>query len=68
MSAWHDYKLTVQKGTSVAIQLDREQKNLVERNRHYLKAIAEVILLCSFQEIALRGHDESDSSSNKENF
>ena len=33
-----------------------------------MKTIAEIILLCAQQEIALRGHDESLSSSNCGNF
>ena len=33
-----------------------------------MKTIAEIILLCAQQEIALRGHDESSSSSNHGNF
>ena len=39
-----------------------------EQNRYYIKTLAEVILFCAKQEIALRGHDESDESENKGNF
>ena len=39
-----------------------------EQNRYYIKTSAEVILFCAKQEIALRGHDESDESENKGNF
>ena len=37
-------------------------------NRHYVKTIAEIILLCARQEIALRGHDETEESLNPGNF
>ena len=38
------------------------------RKTHYLKSIAEVILLCAQQDLALRGHHESMESSNRGNF
>ena len=38
------------------------------KNRHYLKTILEVLLVCSQQEIALRGHDESMKSLSRGNF
>ena len=38
------------------------------KNRHYVKSVAEVLLLCSRQEIALRGHRESIESQNRGNF
>ena len=41
---------------------------LIAENRHYLKTIAEILLLCAHQEIALRRHDESSSSSNGGDF
>ena len=40
----------------------------VERNWHYLKTVCEILLLCTYQEIALRGHREDDTSINKGNF
>ena len=39
----------------------------IESNRHYLK-ITEILLVCSHQEIALRGHKESQTSLNRGNF
>ena len=48
--------------------MDSARKEQILRNRHYLKSVAEVILLCSCLEIALRGHDESIGSLNRGNF
>ena len=53
---------------NTACQLDKMRQILIAENRHYLKNIAEIILLCAHQEIALQGHDESSSSSNRGNF
>ena len=55
-------------GTSVANRLDAARSYSIKKNRHYLKTILEVLLVCSHQEIALRGHDESKNSSNRGNF
>ena len=68
MSSWHDFKLNEEHGTSVANRLDSARREQIPLNRHYLQSVAEVILLCSRLEIALRGHDESDVSLNKGNF
>ena len=40
----------------------------IARNRHYLKTVCEILLLCSYQEIALRGHREDELSANRGNF
>ena len=43
----------------------------IESNRHYLKTIAEVLLLCSKQDLEIRGHKESLQSEiplNRGNF
>ena len=42
--------------------------NVLNENRHYIRTIAEIILLCARQEIALRGHDETEESLNPGNF
>ena len=54
--------------TSVVDMLGVDRQKQIQKNRHYLKSVAEIILLCCAQEIALRAHDESDSSRNKGNF
>ncbi len=66
--SWHDYKQNQEHGTSVADRLGSARNEQIRLNRHYLQSVAEVILLCSRLEIALRGHDESNSSLNKGNF
>ena len=68
IQAWHDFTVNEGHGTSVANRLDSARKEQILRNRHYLKSIAEVILLCSRLETALRGHDESIGSLNRGNF
>lgn len=52
-------------GKSVADQLHTSRTLQIEKNRHYLKVVADVILLCALHEIALRGHDESLESVNR---
>ena len=44
--------------TSIADRLDIQHKEVIDKNRHYTKSIAEVILLCALQNFALCGHDE----------
>ena len=48
--------------------MDRLGEQALQSNRHYIKTIAEIILLCAHQEIALRGHEESALSQNPGNF
>jgi len=68
MVSWQEYKRNKESGTSVANRLDGARSYSIKKNRHYLKTILEVLLVCSYQEIALRGHDESKNSSNRGNF
>ena len=68
VSSWHEYKQNEECGTSVTSHLDSTRNEQIHLNRHYLRSVAEVILLCSRLEIALRGHDESNDSLNKGNF
>ena len=42
--------------------------NKLHKNRHYIQILAEIILLCSQQQIALRGHQEGEESMNKGNY
>ena len=39
-----------------------------QHNRYYIKTLIELIIFCGRQEIALRGHDESDESESRGNF
>lgn len=68
MLAWQQLKLNHQRKTTLAHRLDSLGDQALQMNRHYIKTIAEVILLCARQDIALRGHDESDKSENPGNF
>lgn len=66
--AWYSYTHTMTTGVTVADQLGNARAELVQRNRQYLKTIAEVLLLCARQDISLRGHRESADSTNRGNF
>lgn len=68
MVAWQEYTKNKASGTSIAHRLDSARSQLIAKNRHYLKTILQVLLVCSQQEIALRGHDESVKSRNRGNF
>lgn len=66
--AWDSYTHTMMTGVTVADQLGNARAELVQKNRQYLKTIAEVLLLCARQDISLRGHRESADSTNRGNF
>ncbi len=59
--AWEQYKSTSKTG-SIADQLGNKREEMIQKNRHYIKTVAEVLLLCSQQDVPLRGHDESLTS------
>ena len=65
--AWDMYNVTAKSGVTVADQLGSARAEKVRNNRHYIKTIAEVLLLCAKQDIALRGHRESAESPNRGN-
>lgn len=65
--AWQQYKSTSQ-GGSVAEQLGSTRAEQIRKNKHYIRTIVEVLLLCSRQEISIRGHRESSESTNRGNF
>ena len=52
----------------MADQLISQRASDVAANRMYISTIAQVVVLCARQGIALRGHDESSTSTNKGNF
>ena len=68
MQSWNQYKKNKRLGISIENHLDPTRSKQICNNRHYLKSIAETLLLTSCLEIALRGHDESKSSLNRGNF
>lgn len=48
--------------------IKNKNNELIKENRHYIKTLAEILLLTCKLEIAQRGHDESSESTNKGNF
>ena len=46
----------------------QRQNELERQNRETLKTISETVFFLSKQELALRGHDESNDSLNKGNY
>ena len=68
MVSWQEYANNKESGTSVANRLDAARFQLITKNWHYLKTILEFLMVCSQQEIALRGHDEPMKLLNKGNF
>ena len=68
MVAWQQFRLNQQHKTTLAHRMDRLGEQTLRSNWHYIKMIAEIILLCARQEIALRGHIESTHSHNPGNF
>ena len=70
MLNWQQFKLNMEKGTTVGARLDQERRRVINSNCHYVKALVEVILVCAQQGLALRGHSDAmdDSSINPGNF
>ena len=54
VSSWHEFKQNKEHGTSIASRLDSARNEQIRQNRHYLRSVAEVILLCSRLEIFLQ--------------
>ena len=55
-------------GTTVSGRMNSNRPVTILNNRHYNKTIAEVLLLCSRQDLGLRGHREGSESVNQSNF
>lgn len=68
MIAWRDYQRAVKTDATLANVLDKEHTKQVQENHAYIKTIGEVLLLTATQNIAQRGHDESEEYINKGNF
>ena len=64
MAKWMAYKQTK---STVADQLS-QRASTVAANRMYISTLSQVAVLCARQGFALRGHDESSTSSNKGNY
>ncbi|XP_011410045.1 PREDICTED: zinc finger MYM-type protein 1-like [Amphimedon queenslandica] len=68
MESWSQYKLNTQLGTSISARMESNHLEVISTNRHYIRSLIEILLLCAHQEIALRGHREGTNSPNKGNF
>ena len=66
--SWKEFTKNTTKHTSIADRLDSLRQQEIKNNRHYVKCICEILLLCARQELALRGHDESIESKDRGNF
>ena len=64
------FRLNMERQCTISQRLSTEYKELVQNNRHYVKCLATVALICAQQGIALRGHgdDMHDPSVNPGNF
>ena len=61
-------KVMKSKQKSISEQLNSALASQVQRNREKLYSIVKTILFCGRQNIAIRGHRESESSTNPGNF
>ena len=68
MACWNDYTANIKRHTSVAHRLETAREQVTKANRHYIKTLAEILLLCAKQELAVRGHRELTGSKNQGNF
>ena len=68
MMAWGEYQKMAKNKTSVLGMISKTNKDQIEENKHYLKTLGEVLLLTATQNIAQRGHRESETSKNQGNF
>ena len=51
VAAWNQYKSNTQHQHSIAEQLGMAREEQIRKNQHYIKTLAEIVLLCSHQEI-----------------
>ena len=63
MTRWAGFRQTKRTGPSTPVGFSQESDNCTKQ-----KTMLEIALLCARQDVALRGHDESDKSDNKGNF
>lgn len=68
MYAWTTYKKGAEMNMSLLNTVNKHRQKKVEENRTYIKTIASVLRLTATQNIAQRGHRESEDSTNKGNF
>ena len=68
MYAWNTYKKGAELNMSMLNAVNKHRQKKVEENRNYIKTIASVLRLTATQNIAQRGHRESEDSTNQGNF
>lgn len=68
MIAWEQHKLRVATSSDVTQLMDRGHIKMKQANRMYIKTLAEIILFCGRQELALRGDNEEEHSLSRGNF
>lgn len=66
--AWTEHKRMEAADTSVQQMVSEAHQKAVEENRHFIKTVAEILLLTAKQDIAQRGHRENDENTNRGNF
>ena len=65
---WNDYTTNVRRQSTIEHRIDSAHQQSITENQHYIFTLAEVLLMCAKQNMALRGHRESAESSNRGNF
>lgn len=68
MTAWADHDQLKAANSSVSQMINEAYQKSVQENRCYIKTVAEILLLTAKQDIAQRGHQENEESSNRGNF
>lgn len=68
MFAWGEHKKAILTDSSIRDVLNEAYNKKVQENRKYIKTVAEVLLLTSTQNIAQRGHRETEEADNRGNF
>ena len=67
MAWWARFNQSKDHG-AVADMLVSQRRTIIQENRKYLQTMLKIALLCARQDLALRGHDESQNSENKGTF
>ena len=68
MEQWAEFKIRKKSSSKILKAMNVGHDKLVLENRHYIKALIECLIYTCCQNIAQRGHDESENSENKGNF
>ena len=68
MFAWGEHKKAILTDSSILDALNEAYNKKVQENRKYIKTVAEVLLLTATQNIAQRGHRETEGADNRGNF